>query len=133
MRTLVIGLVTRKEVGRLTHSDQVRAMQFSPDGRFLVTTAGRSVWLWAVKAVRAVKRFPAFRKHAEAPAFHPAGRLFGSGSRDGEVRLWDAAGCRQVASLDWQIGAIHGLAFSPDGMTVAAAGHKGTVVVWDCQ
>jgi WD40 repeat protein len=49
------------------------------------------------------------------------------------VRLWDTGSCQQVACLDWQIGAVHGLAFAPDGMTVAAAGHEGTIVIWDVE
>jgi len=57
--------------------------------------------------------------------------LLGSGSGEGEIRLWDTASCKVVARLNWEIGASHGLAFSPDGMTAAAAGHKGKIVIWD--
>ena len=49
------------------------------------------------------------------------------------MRLWEAADGREVACLDWKIGAVHGLAFSSDGMTATAAGHKNTLVIWDVE
>ena len=91
------------------------------------------MWLWDMATHQAMTRFTAFQKYAEAIAFNPNGRLLGAGSREGEIRLWDTAGCKQVACLNWQIGAIHGLVFSPDGMTAAAAGHKNTIVIWDLE
>jgi WD40 repeat protein len=130
---VLIDLPTRKGIARLVHTSKPSRMVFSQDGRFLATTAGRCVWLWDVASRRAIQRFGAFKKSAEALAFHPDGRLLAAGSVEGEVRVWDTAGCREVACLDWKIGAVHGLAFSPDGMTAAAAGHNGTLVIWDIE
>jgi WD40 repeat protein len=78
-----------------------------------------------------LQRFPAFARQAQSPAFHPGGQLLGAAGRDGKVRLWRLSDVVQVACLDWQIGAVYGLAFSPDGATAAAAGHNRTIVVWD--
>ncbi len=128
---LVLDLATGAEVRRLGHTDRVSALVFSPDGRNLLTTAGRTVCLWDVAAGKCLQRFRAFARQAQAPAFHPGGQLFGAAGRDGKVRLWRTSDGAQVACLDWQIGPVHGLAFSPDGATAAAAGHDGTIVVWD--
>jgi WD40 repeat protein len=133
-RSLVV-LVDRKGfrgVAQLRHTDIVDRAVFSPDGRWLATSAGRSVWLWDV-AGRTGERFPAFQKHVRGLAFHPEGKLLAAGDRVGEIRLWEPSSQRQQGSLNFGVGAVHGLAFSPDGMTVAAAGHDNAVVVWDLE
>lgn len=62
--------------------------------------------------------------------FSSDGRLLLAGSLQGTCCLLDAAG-GVVATLDWGIGPIHSVAFSPDGLTCAAGGENGQVVVWD--
>jgi WD40 repeat protein len=132
-REVILFDLDKEEEGvRLEHTDVIQRAVFSPDGRWLATAAGRSVWLWDV-ASRTGERFPAFQKHAEGLAFHPEGKLLAAGDRDGEIRLWEPASRRQQASLNFGVGAVHGLAFSPDGMTVAAAGHDNAVAVWDLE
>ena len=61
----------------------------------------------------------------------PEGRRLLSASHDGAIRIWDLANGRETAALDWTIGPITALAFAPDGLTCAAAGAKGRVVLWD--
>jgi WD40 repeat protein len=131
--TILYDLGAKEVRARLEHTDYPFAVAFSPDGKHLATTAGRSVWLWDVAAGQAITRFPAFRRYAEAVAFHPAGRLLAAGGRDGEVQVYDADAVRPVVRFDWDIGTVHGLAFAPDGMTAAAAGHDGAIAVWDLE
>ena len=52
------------------------------------------------------------------------------GRTDGRVRAW-AAGPGPDRVLDWGVGAVQALAFSPDGSLGAVAGRRGEVVVWD--
>jgi WD40 repeat protein len=134
----------------LLHTDSVRRVCFSPAGRFLASAAGRSAWLWDLSEVLAggsarvpsdmaeppppsayPVRFPAFRSTVDWLAFHPRGPLFAAGSRGGEVRLYETAGCKEVMRLALGLGEIRGLAFAPDGMTVVAAGPGKRLAVWD--
>jgi WD40 repeat protein len=130
---VLIDLTAKEAVGRLPHTDSVSNIVFAPDGQSLASTAGRSIWQWDVVERKPIRRFPAFGKFASAPAFHPGGELLGAGSRDGQVRLWKVIDGTEVGRFDWGVGAINGLAFSPDGLTAAVAGQRGKVVVWDLE
>jgi WD40 repeat protein len=124
---------TGQVVARLEHAQHPNLVAFSPDGRLLATATGasRRVWLWDVEGRRCLTKLRAFRQAPEALAFHPGGRLLAAGAVDGLIRLWDTTTFKEVAALDWKVGPIRSLAFAPDGMTAAAAGHKDTVVIWD--
>jgi WD40 repeat protein len=130
---VLLDLSSNEEVAHLTHSDYPQRAAFSRDGRLLGTAAGRSAWLWDLDKHQPLGRFPAFSKHVDALAFHPTGRLFAAGGRDGEVRLWDTASLKEVARYNWGVGAVHGLAFAPDGATAAAAGHDNAIAIWDLE
>ncbi len=56
-------------------------------------------------------------------ACSPDGRFLAAGSREGEVFPWQTADGKELARL----------AFGPDGLTVAAAGHRSTVVICDVE
>ncbi len=59
------------------------------------------------------------------------GRGLMTTSSDGTARLWDSTSGSLIRSLDWGIGKIYAADFSPDGLTCAAGGQSGEVVVWD--
>jgi WD40 repeat protein len=74
-------------------------------------------------------------------AFTPNGQRLFTASHDGTVRSWGMGPpgalegfewkVRALKTYDWKIGRITALAVAPDGLTAAAGGEKGQIVVWD--
>jgi WD40 repeat protein len=122
---------TRECRATFKHRTLVWAVAFSPDGRTLAMTGGRTIHLWDVATL---KRKASLRGHTKAVFgldFAPGGRTLASAGGDGLVRLWELPAARERAALRWDVGTLHNVAFAPDGMTAAVGAANGRIVVWD--
>jgi hypothetical protein len=106
-------------------------LTFSPTGRHLAALVGRSVVVLAADTLARVAELSDHPKQVSALAFTPDGRQILTAAHDGLVRTWDAASGAMVKALDWQMGALTAVTLSADGLSGAAAGLNGKVVVWD--
>jgi WD40 repeat protein len=64
-------------------------------------------------------------------AASPCGRWFASSGTDHTVRFWNSQTGVAGPVFDWRVGSLTAVAFSPDGLTCAAGGDGGQVVIWD--
>jgi WD40 repeat protein len=114
------------------HRGSINAVAFSPDGSrlFMADSAGQmKIWDVGVGAERACRQ--AHDAGIMAMAISPDDRLFATTSYcDGVVRLWDAADGEPRGSLEVPTG-VAGLAFSPDGTTLAMARGDGIASLSD--
>lgn len=107
----------------------VHALRYCSDGRLAV--ANRATVF--VLSAGGGQQF-ALHGHTQqvnALAVTPSGARLLSASDDGTVRAWDMRTGETVAEFDWKIGPVTALACAPDGLTCAAAGTGGNVVLWD--
>ncbi len=65
-----------------------------------------------------------------AVAFAPDGRQFVTASKDGTLKVWDAASTRPVRTLSADGVPIHAAAYASDSQSLAAGTEDGTLHVW---
>lgn len=113
-------------------ADPVKQLAFSADSNLLlVRIDGRAVKLFdAATGLPADELVHPGRPFVTGVAVHPDGTVACSRS-SGVVCLWNVAKREVVRTLDWKLGRLVAVAFSPDGSTAAAGTEDGQVVVWD--
>jgi WD40 repeat protein len=114
---------------------------FSRDGKTLYTVSEEGTAIaWDLTEGRRLKRpfrFTGDRgsdpfSNDHPGKFSPDGRLIAVGLKDRGIALWDARTLTPSgAQLRRTGGEVKGLAFSPDGATLAAVDGRGTTTVWD--
>ncbi|WP_228980879.1 caspase family protein [Streptomyces sp. DH12] len=116
----------------------VEQVEFSPDGRLLMTSSSYDTRLWSVDpargAVRARATLPQRESNVRAAAFGPGGALLALAWQDGTAELWDVADPGRPRSL----GTLEGtgrpalaMAVSADGNTLAIGSGDAQVRLWD--
>lgn len=125
----------------LQHSlKDVRAVAFSPDGRYLATAGGdRTARVWEVFTGREITRVRHGRElysggpifgEVNAVAFSPDGRYLASAGDDRVAYVCEALSGKKVASMTHEGGYVGAVIFSPDGSYLATASGDRTARVW---
>jgi WD40 repeat protein/serine/threonine protein kinase len=117
-------------------------VDFSPDGRYLVTgKINGVVQVWDAGTGREVGLLGTHRREVRGVVFSRVGGHLATSSGDGDVMLWDATRLdkdyldskpapRHVLKARVP-GASVNIAFSPDGKRLATGGDENTVKIWD--
>ena len=127
------------------HKDWVNGIAFSPDGTRLVTTGGDgTAKIWDALTGEELLTFT-LSGHGDQVfdvSFNRDGKRIATSGDDGFVRIWDTSSGEQLLALPFEEGqafirvafSFISVAFTPDGMRVAASGPSGDpnwVKIWD--
>jgi WD40 repeat protein len=116
------------------HTENVRTLCMSPDGRILATgSADKTIKLWDIATAREIATLRGHDAAIIRVVFSHSGRLLGSMDTDHKLRVWDVASRRQISSAPTGHSnpSFLGFTFSPDDRILASAGGEGVVRLWN--
>jgi serine/threonine protein kinase len=133
-------LTTRKKISEhsfldktLTgHSDSVRSVVYSPDGRYLATgSVDKTIKIWEVATGKQLRTLTGHSDTVSSVAYSPDGRYLASGSNDKTIKIWEVATGKQLRTLTGHYGEVYSVVYSPDGRYLASGSWDKTIKVWD--
>lgn len=126
---------TGKELFIINESYALYSLAFRPDGKQLaLTSADGKISLWdfnnSATGKQAEEVLTLAHPAVRWVAFDADGKRLASGSDDGTVKMWEAATGKELFAWSADDFAVWGLAFCPDGKSLAVGGDS-LVTLWD--
>lgn len=130
------------------HDSSVTGISLHPLGDYLLSCSTDEHW--AFSDIRTGKMLTKVSSAASAPAgasdgqsigghavslscakFHPDGLIFGTGTSDSVIKIWDLKSKSNLANFPGHTGAITALSFSENGYYLATAAEDSVIKLWD--
>ena len=108
----------------------IGALAVQSAGRSIAFNQGGILCVWDRQTATELRRWPAHDLPIRALASSPNGKELASIAADGAVKIWDWETGHLDRKFSPGIGALHAVAWSRDGLQLAATGEHGAVL-WD--
>src|SRR5215213_9108647 len=133
-RVLLWDAATSTRIVPLEYESIVWSVDFSPDGKWLVSSHGDgAIVVWDAAARERVANLREHSGGVRGVAFSPDGKRVASASEDQSVVVWNAESGQKEAVLVGHHTRVTAVDFSPDNQWLASAGQDGIVIRWNLQ
>ena len=114
------------------HNDLLNSLEFSPDGKRLVTCSlAETVKLWDVETGKEIADLKGHTDMLKSAIFSPNGKMIASAGNDSTIKLWNVEDQKEIRTLKGHADYIQSIDFSPDGKRLVSGSTDGTIKIWD--
>jgi WD40 repeat protein/class 3 adenylate cyclase len=110
---------------------------FSPDGKYVLTSAGITpdgkARLWNASTGQLIREYQSAIGEMSSVDFSPDGKYIITDGGGSIVRLWDTQTGEELRQFIGHTGGIYTAIFSPDGSYIVTASPDGSARLWDVQ
>ncbi|XP_069135303.1 pre-mRNA-processing factor 19-like [Argopecten irradians] len=116
------------------HEAPVTGISLHATGDYLLSSSTDMHWAFSdLRAGRVLTKVndPASQHALTCAQFHPDGLIFGTGTEDSMIKIWDLKERANVANFPGHQGPITSIAFSENGYYLATSAEDSVVKLWD--
>jgi len=114
------------------HNAAVKAVEISPDGKYIVTgSRDKSAKLWDKKSGLELRTFIGHNHTINSVSFSKDGKYIATSSADNTAKIWNVLTGKEIFSTPVEEKYMTDIAFSPDGKVLVSAGYNNTAKLWN--